>query len=905
MAILKIIGRKSTAKYFMYLAKSTTVDSVRIFVEAFEPDVNGNIPFKKVKTVIENANGELRIDAPKNHSGWGKAPTFPQFQSFKDSYAFYDSKTIYKGAYNRDKFYFKLDPFTIDSLDNFRNEGLVFDGEFSSAGIFPVFREKLTLQKDYSLGFIRQTPPGGFPLYGGVGNFDKEIRLSSKGLRAGGELKFSASISQVPDLLLFPDSASGMATTFDVKEQENPDEFPMAHGDTVMLNFRPYQDLLQAKNLKKPFTAYKENAEFKGRFDLTKHELTGAGKVDFGKADLSANRILFIKRKFFSDTCDFHIKAFEETGFTFSTINVNAKIDFDGRVGEFISNGEGSYVRFDKNQYIAYMDRFKWFMDNDDVELGDTKQKMDANVENALDLEGPEFISIHPKQDSLRFFAPAAKYNLRKFIINCLNVPFINVADARLYPDSGKVTIFKNAVIDTLKNASILANTVSKYHNIRNVKANIFSRRNYFGTGDYLYVDENDKKFLIKFTAIKPDTAGETISEGDISEKDNFNFNDYFSFAGHVKLSASNEFLFFDGGTKIVHLCSRMKKSYLKFKGDINPKEIQIPIPPDAKDMFGAPIVNAIMYSPDTTAVYSGFLSPKSGRNDKVLVSASGFLSYSKETQEYEIGSREKLVENNLPGNFLSLNTANCEVYGEGKFDIGADLGQVKMQSVGSARHKTTNDSAQINLLMTIDFFFNSKAIRSMASDIQVYLNSLEAIDFSKPEIFKGLAEILGKEKADIAIADLNLYGSINRFPDELEKTFFFNDLNFKFEDRSNVKYFRTTGKLGLGNINKTEINRYIPGVIKIEKQRRGDKITIYLEPDGSTWYYFEYFNGVMKALSSNKKFNEEIKEEKSKNRKMKVEKGPSYQYTTANERSKDIFKQQMMEEEKEEKEEE
>jgi peptide chain release factor 2 len=48
---------------------------------------------------------------------------------------------------------------------------LEFDGEFASAGIFPTFREKLTLQQDYSLGFIRQTPPGGFQIYGGKAKF--------------------------------------------------------------------------------------------------------------------------------------------------------------------------------------------------------------------------------------------------------------------------------------------------------------------------------------------------------------------------------------------------------------------------------------------------------------------------------------------------------------------------------------------------------------------------------------------------------------------------------------------------------------------------------------------------------------------------------------------------------------
>lgn len=901
-------GKDFVFDYDMFKVKMKTIDSIKIYVEAYEPDVNGNIPFKKVQTVIENANGELRIDAPKNKSGWGKAPTYPAFQSFKESYSFYDKRTIFKGVYNRDKFYFKLDPFTIDSLDNFTKQGLEFNGEFSSAGIFPVFREKLTLQKDYSLGFIRQTPPGGYPIYGGVGTFDQEIRLSNKGLRGGGDFAFSASKSKVPDLILFPDSANGVATVFDIKEQDVPDEFPVAHGDTVYLHFKPYKELLQARNLKRPFTAYKEDAKFGGRFDLTKTALTGNGKVDFGKADLKSGKILFIKRKFFSDTSDFHLKAFDEEGFTFSTVNVNSKIDFDKRIGEFISNGSGSYVRFDKNQYIAYMDRFKWFMDSEDIELGDDQKKLDANTENALDLEGPEFISIHPKQDSLRFFAPAAKYNLRKFIIHCLNVPFINVADARLFPDSGKVTIYKNAVMDTLKNASIMANTVTKYHNIRNVKANIFSRRDYLGTGDYLYVDENEKKFMIHFNVIKPDTSGNTVSEGAISEKDNFNFNDYFSFAGKVNLSANNEFLNFDGGTKIVHVCNRVGKSYLKFSGDINPKEILIPIPPDAKDMFGRDVVNAIMYSTDTTSIYSGFLSPKSSRKDQRLVSADGFLTFDRESEEYQISNREKLIESNLPGNYLSLNTKTCAMYGEGKFDLGADLGQVKLNTVGQATHYTPGDSANIRLMTTIDFFFESKAMKIMAKDMEIYINSLSPVDFSQPELFKGLMEILGKEKADKAIADLTLYGTIKRFPDELEKTFFFNDVEFKYYPE--LKSFISTGQLGLGNILKNEINRYVPGWIRIDKNRGKDRIFIYIKIDQNTWYYFEFYNGTMSAVSSNNEFNTVLKELKPKNRKQDVKEGPSYQFNSCSPQKVTVFETKLKQagvvgDEKEEKQEE
>ncbi len=884
----EFIGKDFIFDYNEFKVKMKTIDSIKIFVEAFEPDINGNVPFKKVQTLIENVNGELRIDAPKNKSGYGKAPTFPSFQSFKDSYAFYDKRQIFKGAYNKDKFYFKLDPFNIDSLDNFRNEALRFDGNFVSAGIFPTFKEVLTLQKDYSFGFIRQTPPGGFDAYGGKAKFTNEIRLSNKGLRGGGDLDFSSSHSVVPDLIFFPDSANGFANTFDVKEGDSP-EFPMAHGDTVRLHFMPYKEVLQAFDNRTPFLSYKEKVRFKGRYDLSNKELTGNGKVEFDKADLSSGKILFVKRRFFSDTANFHLKAFDEEGFTFSTVNVNAKIDFDKREGEFITNGKASYVKFDKNQYIAYMDRFKWFMDQEDIELGDTQKKFDTDKsESGLDLDGPQFISIHPKQDSLRFFAPGAKYNLRKYIISCKNVPFIDVADARIFPDNGDVTIYKNAVMDTLEKSNILANTVTKFHNIRNATTTIFGRRSYLANGEYQYLDENDKPYLIYFKTIKPDTSGQTISEGEIPDKAGFKFNDYFSFAGKVYLQATQQFLTFDGGTKIVHSCNQIGKSYLKFKGEINPKDIFIPIPKSAVDMAGAAVGTGLFYNADTNMVFSTFLSLQGARSSKDVIEADGLLSFNKEQKTYEISNKEKLEEKSLPGNYVSLNTENCVINTEGSYNLSSDLGQVKLKIVGNAAQSTLNDSVSFNLMMVFDFFFDNGPIKKMAKDLEVYLGTLNPTPFEGDVLNHGLIEILGKERGDRALSELNLYGNYKKFPDELEKPLVLNDVKMTYN--KSLKGYLGTGMLGVGNILKTEIFRYMKGHVLIQKKRGGDQLDIYLEPDPTTWYYFTFYKGKMLAASSNEAFNNEIKDMKSKNKKMNVEKGPSYSFDATTKNKMEAF---------------
>lgn len=886
-------GKEFNYDYEQNKINLKAVDSVRIYVSALTPEPDGSIPFKRVQTVMENVSGELDVDHPKNHAGYLKMPQYPIFKSFKDSYAFYDRRSIQKGVYNRDKFYFKIDPFTIDSLDNFNNSALRFKGEFSSTGIFPVFRDTLTLQKDYSLGFIRKTPPGGYPVYGGKGKFDNEIRLSNKGLRGGGDINFGPSLSKGDDFIFFPDSLNGTATTFDVKETGTPDEFPQSHGDKVYLHWTPYKDLMQAYDTDTPFSSYNKQLEFRGRYDLSPKELYGSGKADFQKADLISRKILFKQKKFFADTADFHLKALEEEGFTFATDNVNATIDFEKRTGMFVSNGSGSVVRFPKNDYISHMDRFKWFMDEESIQLGDDNKKISAaDVEKAenedIQLEAPQFISVHPNQDSLSFFATAAKYNIRKYIINCLNVPFINVADARFFPDSGKVTIYKNARMDTLKNAVIVANTVTKFHTIRNVKASIYGRKKYLAEGDYTYLDENEKPYNIHFARIEPDTAGQTISEGLIPEKDNFKFNDHFSFAGKVYLKATNTFLSYDGGTRIVHSCS-LGKSYLKFEGEIDPKDILIPIPKDPKDMAGKEVECGIIYSPDSNYVYSSFLSPKIiSKNNKDILIVDGFLGFDKETMEYRISNKDKLDETSLPGNYLSLGTANCLVYGEGRLDLGADLGQMKATTVGNVTQNTINDSATFDLMMLLDFYFEKSAVKKMAADFELFFNTLAPVDFSRKTFEKGMIEILGKEKGDKALSELNLYGNYKRFPDEIEKTMFLSDVHMLYSGKT--KSFISTGDIGVASFLNKEVYRYVPGLIQVKKQKNGDAIDVYLELDQNTWYYFNYFRGVMSAVSSNQEFNKIISELKTKDRKLEVKDGPSYQFSICSPTKKDQF---------------
>ena len=120
---------------------------------------------------FEDFKGYIEIDHPSNRSGRDTKhyPQYPKLTSSQDCYVFYDQPYVYEGVYDSADFYFKVDPFKFDSLDNFDEFSMEFDGEFRSAGIFPVFREKISIQEDYSFGFKTKVPEEGMKLYGDFG----------------------------------------------------------------------------------------------------------------------------------------------------------------------------------------------------------------------------------------------------------------------------------------------------------------------------------------------------------------------------------------------------------------------------------------------------------------------------------------------------------------------------------------------------------------------------------------------------------------------------------------------------------------------------------------------------------------------------------------------------------------
>lgn len=862
------------------------VDSVRLTVETDRETASARPIMKKVKTVIEEVNGTLEIDRPDNKSGIESLKEYPIFTSKEKSKVYYERGSIQSGVYKRENFYFELDPFVFDSLDNFNNDQIQFEGNFASADIFPEFRETLRLQDDYSLGFIRETPKEGFDIYRGKGKYYNTIKMSHEGLRGDGKLKYLTSTTKSDDFLFLPEEMKTVASSFVIEEQMGGVEYPPTTGTKVKQHWTPYEDKLFCESTEDPFLMY-DGSKLTGHLTLTPDQLTGGGLFAFEQAELESELYRFNFSNFESDTADFRLKseisAFE--GFDFNTNNVSAKIDFATRKGDFVANDGTSRMDFGVMKYIAYMDRFTWFMDDESIELSGSQKKTGAG---GMQIEGSRFVSIHPDQDSLEFYSAAARYSIRDQIIDANKVEFIQVADALIYPDSNHIRVKKNANMQTLTNSRIVANAITKYHKIDSATVDIFARREYVGTGLYTYKDVAGNKQRLRFSTVGVDSSYQTYAKGDISEERGFTLSPYFAFKGNVELAASRKELNFGGYTKITHMCeASVPMTWFKFKADLDPDDIFIPITGTVIDEEDEFLSSSIVLDPDTGAVYTAFVSKKPKATDVELLPATGFLQYDENAKEYRISNIEKLTQQSLPGQYLSLNSEECKSYAEGKLGFGINPGQVDIQTVGNIEHDLKTNKVELDVMILLDFFFVDKLIDDMGK-VMVENALGEPVDFERETYQRGLREFMGTDEADKLISLITLTGQFKKFPSELEKNLFLTDVQLKWNPET--RSYQSVGKIGIGNIGKRQVNVKVNGKVEITTGRKPE-INIYLEADRDTWYYFKYSRNIMAAYSSIEEFNTTLTDLKTDKRKLKVDKGESpYSFMVGSKRRKEEF---------------
>ncbi|MCW3807250.1 hypothetical protein [Plebeiibacterium marinum] len=851
--MLNLYGEGFKFNYDNFLIDMRNIDSLRMQVQTGELDYFGHAKLTYVQNAIEKLSGTLEIDKPDNKSGRNYYSQYPILHSSSESYVYYDKPEIQNGLYDREKFYFRLDTFSMDSISKLSRKNFDFEGTFVS-NIFPTFKENLTVQTDYSLGFNRATPEQGYDIYDHRATYIADIDLSNKGLRGNGTLKYITSTSKSENFLFLPEETNGQAYDFIVDKQEEGVEYPDVTGKFNHIAYYPYQDKLESTSQEQSFTMFNDEAQLEGKIVIGKGGATGKGTFYMDKANIVSPDMTFGGHTLLADSSDFNLVSGDMGDVSFNTTNLISNIDFETRKGKFISKSGGSLVNFTDNRYISYISEFSWDMDLNNIYMG------------ASGSEGNRFVSTHRKQDSLDFKAPLARYDVEKKIIFAEEVKNINVADADIQLNDGFITIYENAEMAPIDSATILLEDSTFAHTIYNSHLNIDGKYDYSGYGEYDYINGNGKKFTIQMNDIKLTEEKRTTATGTIVETDLFTFDKNFTFKGKSTLNANQQNLYFDGGVQMLHHCNGGPQTFMYFNSVIDPSNIMFPIGDEPKNYERDNIYRDFFITKDSAHIYSSFLQSRKDYSDIPVISASGYLHFNDKENAFEIAPLHKINNPDSTGVVFKYSNSRCDVLAEGPLEYGIDLGQFKYKNVGTIIDNPKKDRITITNAMGIDFFFD-EAITNMMVTAILASGATES-KISDETLQKRFAEWIGPSEAKKLLAKKNTVKQIENLTPEINNMFTFGNIDLSFDGAAHA--YVSDGKADLTFVKNYVINKKVHVTAEIVKKRSGNYIDMIILFDKGTWFYFSHRGEMMQTLSSDPTYNEAVKTLDEDKRKLK-----------------------------------
>lgn len=830
-------GQKFEFDYANFQVAYSNIDSMRLYF----PDSTGRsvVP---IKSVLRNIYGTLYIDKPNNKSGLVNYPEYPIFKSSKGSEVLYDKPNIHNGAYKADRFKFVVDPFTIDSLDNFTLEGLQFDGTFLSDDIFPEFRYHVSIQKDYSLGFVKPTPGGGYPMYRGKGQGEMVMSLSEEGFYGlTGKIGYNGSTTEFTKVLLLPDKTVGTADKYTIPQGSI---YPEVYAANAGIEWHPYEDKFQVAQGATPIKLFKTRYDFYGNITQTPSRLFGDGTLAWDQARFSSKDMTLGPNKASAKVASLKIFAADSTKIAFETNDINGNMDFDKRLGTFTTNQKDAMTNFPFNSYTTNLNDYKWNMDQKTIEA-----KLGSNLAGVT----PYFLSTNFAQDSLKFEAKHAVYDLNDYTLKIDQIPYIDIADSRLFLKDGRVTIRENANMDIVDSAKIVANRIDQFHNIYDIKAKIYGRYKMRGEGKYQYVNVMGDRQEFKLDSLIVNSDKKVEGVGRIDETQGFTLDTKIGYKGYAQVLSTERNILFTGYVKPLHTFTNVLPSaWVRYTDRLDPKDVVINMM-DPRDKDNKKQYIGLFIANDSSHVYPLMYSWKRRYSDPDVTSDTGVLYYDHKTESFMAGSKEKLREGALKGSYIQFNEKDHTIHAEGPLDFGMEGTHIKFLNAGTADLLAGDSSFTFNLAMMMDFPLHKDVVAYLKTKLSTgdAGNANINTDFFK----KALGEMISDDKnAANAIKSIEKTGQIDG-KDEVDYKLVLSDATFRWDSKRRGMYCNDA--VDIASFAGTPMNKTIDAVFLLEHKRSGENMYIYLEFGNNDWLYINLQKNVSYMISSDPKLNE------------------------------------------------
>ena len=847
-----------------------------------------------INSRIEHLRGVLLIDAPNNKSGREDIKMFPSFQSKENSYVFYDAKETLDSIYKRDSFYFKLDRFNIDNLDSLTRQQLNFKGTMYSAGIFPEFKEALTLQPDSSLGFVTRTPTEGYAAYNDKGNYKGEITLNNRGFAGKGLINYLDAKINSKDIVFKPKQTTASAESFDMAENRGKN-VPKVTAPGVQINWIPLRDSLYLTVQGDTSFKFFPEGDYKMRRTIivTPSGVKGIGDFEWEKGLLRSKQFSFGSHQITADTMQLSIKvlnkAFSEQ-LALDTKNLKGDIDFDKRKGRFKSNSDKEFTVMPGVKYKTTVNEFEWLLDDELIEFIPKGEAL--------------FVCTDPDQESLDFFGQKATYDLKVNNLKIGGVDHIASCDAYIYPNEQKAQIEFGGKMTTFENARIECDSVRKTHVIKRATVNIKGKKEYTASGFYEY-NIGGRQQEIKFDNIigqrvgkgsKSEKRTETQAMGTVTANDSFHIDHKTTFKGAISLSSGTKNLRFEGFARLEHENLPEHQWFtVNSLSDKNDLALRYSVP---KNEEGEPLSTGIFISKENSEAYPRIMMPLLYRKDRVIMDIKGVFKYKPQGDELIFGDSSRVFETDNRGSKLVFDNRTSYLAADGPLTLGSGLTSMKVTAAGKAKTTfmapqappTNPDSVatgiqgsplSIEAMIGLDMHIPEKLLKIMANDVQGGSFELPDADYKKDDFTEKVLLEFIKDDKDHAKVVAEMKNRTLSLPDKYNKFSFLISratLRWNPELQSFVSYGTKTDVQSIMGIN---INKKMVAMLEIKMPaNEDDRVYLYVKTGNDFLYFFGYQKGILEMVSTNPRFEEEFNKIKPKERVHKNEDGMTIEYS-------------------------
>jgi hypothetical protein len=877
----QISGKGFTLRYDSFLIDLKQIDSVNFYVT--EKNTKGQEIRRKISNSMVGTDstaaavggmaqntaksGTLFISRANNKSGKEKVPNYPRLDASSGGVIYFDRKEVLGGVYDRSMF-FVVPPFKLDSLNDADPASINFDGTFVSSGMFPSFKEKLHTQPDKSLGFEHPVPEPGYQLYNGDGVMNGVLTMDNRGLRGLGTIDYLATSVSSKDFVYYPDSVITQGTRAKIaKKQFGSVIFPEASLSNYDMKWYPKEDRMIFKNQKAPFNFYDSTAQMQGTVVVSKNGVGGAGKLQTRGTELVSRDMRFSGDDFGARHARFKVKTTDPDKPLFTGNDIRLKFNLVENYADISPEVEGvAAIDFPYAQVKTSIQKARWDLD---------EQKIVMSKDPSVDIENSYFYTTRKELDSLHFNADRAEYNLKTQELKVSGIPYIIVADAKITPENNEVLILENAKIGTLKNTTIVLDTLNGYHRLTEGVVDIVSRKQFNGYATYQYVNLLNDTFAIKMTDfhMEPITPTEgtkrarrnsiatmqTVATGSVSEEEKIVLGAGLYYKGDMIMYATRPALQLDGYVKLDIRNIKDYNAWLKYQQSGEETDVLIDFDNTVTEE-GKKATAGLHFGSADNQLYVTFMNDRKSDDDEDFFTPSGTLVYDKEVNEYRIEDREKAAGNKLSGKIFTYNDEKQTVRFEGEvkpFSGFKDF-NITASSIGSGDLQT--NEFKMNSLLVVDCNVPPTAFDLMARNLVDVIKNEGANEGlgDQTELLYKVSDLIGERAAkEYEQKSLQAYVSLATIP-EFIKPLVFADVNLKWH--AELKAFYSEGLLGVSNIGKTDINGGFEGFLEIKKSEDGAPVFhLFLKASPEAWYYFGFEDNRLLIHSSNGEFNDVI----------------------------------------------